>query len=153
MQRLGLGRTQTWSEWSLVWGESGHRAPHFPPPQGPPRPILLLLLWGFAWCALCIGARPAGAAWGSRLTWKSEVPQGRQEMMVSIAPSLLQVCGHGCGTFGRPPSALGQRQSWHEMTREATMWAHRGSQPPAPESRVGKWASAEAGFPVQKGHA
>lgn len=72
------------SEWRVWSGGSRGTGLIFLLPRDPP--VLLLLLWDFAWCALCTGARLAGAAWGSRLTWKSEAPPSRQETMASIAP-------------------------------------------------------------------
>ena len=47
------------SEWRVWFGGSRGTGLIFLLPRDPP--VLLLLLWDFAWCALCTGARLAGA--------------------------------------------------------------------------------------------
>lgn len=44
----------------------------------------------------------------------------------------------------------GQRQSWREIGRKATGCGHLVAASHLPESRIGKWANREAGFPVQQ---
>lgn len=53
----------------------------------------------------------------------------------------------GCGTFSGPPSAQGKGNigmSWGKNKTKNCAWASCDSQPPAPESDVGKGVDTEA---------